>query len=99
MASVVMRSICALYIVSDGRGGIARGANEGLWGTSDGSGDADSLRGMRRRGGTGRRTRSERSVGVVAKMVMERRRGKTSIRHDVKKRIGLEGGKRVMRVE
>ena len=100
MASVVMRSMCALYIVSEGRGAIARGENVGLWGRSDGSGDAaDSLGGMRRRGATGKRTRSERSIGLVANMVMERRRGKTRIRHDLRKPIGLEGGKRVMRVE
>jgi hypothetical protein len=79
-----MRSICALYTVSEGRGGIDGAGGEGekddsdaggVMGLGDGSGVPDSLRGMRRRRPVGKRRRIERSTWVVAKRVMDSKRG------------------------
>ena len=69
----------------------------GVRGLSDGSGDPDSLQGIRQRRPVGKRRRIESSMGLVAKSVMDKRSGRTRMSHDVGKWIGLDGGKRVMR--
>ena len=104
-----MRSICALYTVRAGSGGICdgdvgvgEGENNGLVGDvglRDGRGVPDSLGGTRRRRPAGKRRRRESSAGFVAKRVMDNRRGRTRRSHDVGKGMGREGGSREIRAE
>ena len=82
--------------------GICEGEKEecmglgGVRGFRDGRGEVVSLRDTRQRRPAGRRRRIESSVGLLANIVMERRRGKTRMSHAVGKWIG---GKRVIRAE
>jgi len=100
MARVVISSMCARYTVKDGNRGrlwILAGADGDGWerrelvniGTEDGNGVPSCLRGTRRMRPAGTSKSRMRSAGLLAKTVIERRRGRTRVMHASTGEVGI----------